>query len=153
MYNIVKKCGLLVRTKNNTYSFHFIYFDSAPSYTIHKIDIIFKSRIFCQIFVNIRQWDNYFGIHFDFKSHTGVDFTNLFLHSFYAHRSQNRKKTVKLSMSVFSFRICMHKSMIFRVACGLWKHLFETPGLKQEPFLPNFIFNHFPIHFVKIVRL
>jgi len=41
----------------------------------------------------------------------GVDFTNILMHSFYTVRSQKCKNSDKLSVSLWAFGICTHKSM------------------------------------------
>ncbi len=40
----------------------------------------------------------------------GVDFTNIFMYSFYARSSQKRKNSVKLSVSFYAFGIYERKS-------------------------------------------
>jgi len=40
----------------------------------------------------------------------GIYFTNMFMSSFYAHRSQNRKNSVTASVSFCAFGICARKS-------------------------------------------
>ncbi len=46
---------------------------------------------------------------------TGVDLTNIFTSSFYAHRSQKCKNSVKTSISFCAYGICMRKSFALNV--------------------------------------
>jgi len=45
----------------------------------------------------------------------GVNFTNMFTHCFYTHRSQKCKKTVKYSVPFWAFRIFTRKSCLMLV--------------------------------------